>query len=202
MKAAVLLNASAGLLAASEASVTVQRVWEAFQRSQLEAEVQAVRHEDLPAAARRAASSHADIVVLGGGDGTLNTGAAALVGGPKPLGILPLGSLNHFARDLGIPHDLDEAVATIARGRVTEVDVGEVNDRIFLNNSSIGLYPSAVVHREELRHRHREGKRLAMFSACIDVLRRFPSSTSRCKSRIEPSRSRRPSSSSATTAMR
>lgn len=174
MKAVVLLNASAGLLVASEAPITVQRVWDAFQRAHLDAEIQAVRHEGLAAAAQRAATSDADIVVLGGGDGTLNTGAAALAGGPKPLGILPLGSLNHFARDLGIPHDLDEAVATIARGQVTEVDVGEVNDRIFLNNSSIGLYPSAVAQREELRHRRREGKWLAMLTACIEVLRRFP----------------------------
>jgi diacylglycerol kinase family enzyme len=54
------------------------------------------------------------------------------------------------------------------------VDVGEVNGRIFLNNSSIGLYPSAVTHREELRHRHGGGKWPAMFSACVDVVRRFP----------------------------
>jgi diacylglycerol kinase family enzyme len=57
---------------------------------------------------------------------------------------------------------------------VTEVDVGEVNGRIFLNNSSIGLYPSAVAHREELRHRHGGGKWPAMFNACVDVFRRFP----------------------------
>lgn len=174
MKAAVLLNASAGLLAASEAPITVQRVWDAFQRAQLDAEIQAVRHEGLPAAAQRAATSDADVVVLGGGDGTLSTGAAALVGGRKPLGILPLGSLNHFAKDLGIPLDLDAAVATIASGQVMQVDVGEVNDRIFLNNSSIGLYPSAVAQREELRHRRHEGKWLAMLTACIEVLRRFP----------------------------
>ena len=114
------------------------------------------------------------MVVFGGGDGTLSTGAAALLGSHKPLGILPLGSLNHFAKDVGIPLDLDQAVGTIERGYVTEVDVGEVNGRIFLNNSSIGLYPSAVAHREELRHRHGGGKWPAMFNACVDVVRRFP----------------------------
>ncbi len=65
-------------------------------------------------------------------------------------------------------------MGTIERGHVTEVDVGEVNGRIFLNNSSIGLYPSAVAHREELRHRHGGGKWPAMFNACVDVFRRFP----------------------------
>ena len=174
MKAAVILNASAGSIAASEASATVSRVREAFGRSRVEAEILEISHEDLPAAARKAAGSNADVVVLGGGDGTLSTGAAALVGSPKPLGILPLGTLNHFAKDMGIPQDLDQAVATIEQGHVTEVDVGEVNGRIFLNNSSIGLYPSAVSEREELRRRHGEGKWLAMLDACVDVFRRFP----------------------------
>jgi len=174
MKVTVLLNASAGSSAASEAAATVSRVREAFQRARLEGEILAIGQESFPAAARRAAASDADVVVLGGGDGTLGAGAAALVGSHKPLGILPLGTLNHFAKDVGIPLDLDQAVETIERGHVREVDVGEVNGRIFLNNSSIGLYPSAVAQREELRHRHGGGKWPAMFSACVDVFRRFP----------------------------
>ena len=144
MKVAVVLNASAGSTTVSDASATVSRVREAFERTTLEAEVSAISPESFLAAARTAAASDADAVVFGGGDGTLSTGAAALLGSHKPLGILPLGSLNHFARDVGIPLDLDQAVETIERGYVTEVDVGEVNGRIFLNNSSIGLYPSAV----------------------------------------------------------
>ena len=174
MKATVLLNASAGLIAGSEASAMVSRVREAFQRANLEAEILAIGHESIPEAARKAAASDADVVVLGGGDGTLGAGAASLVGGHKPLGILPLGTLNHFAKDVGIPLDLDQAVGTIEQGHVREVDVGEVNGRIFLNNSSIGLYPSAVAHREELRHRHGGGKWPAMLNACVDVFRRFP----------------------------
>ena len=174
MKAAVVLNASAGSIAASEASATASRVREAFERAGVEAAILAISHEGLAAAARRAVASNADVIVLGGGDGTLGTGAAALLGSHKPLGILPFGSLNHFAKDVGIPLDLDQAVGTIEKGYVTEVDVGEVNGRIFLNNSSIGLYPSAVAHREELRHRHGGGKWPAMFNACVDVVRRFP----------------------------
>jgi diacylglycerol kinase family enzyme len=174
MKAAVLLNASAGSTAASETSALVSRVREAFERANLDAEILAIGQEGLPDAARTAAASDADVVVLGGGDGTLRTGAAALLGGQKPLGILPLGTLNHFAKDVGIPLDLDQAVGIIQGGHVEDVDVGEVNGRIFLNNSSIGLYPSAVAQREELRHRHGGGKWPAMFNACVDVFRRFP----------------------------
>jgi diacylglycerol kinase family enzyme len=174
MKATVVLNASAGLVLGSEATATVSRVREAFERARLEAEVLATGQEAFPATVARAAASDADVVVLGGGDGTLSAGAAVLAGGPKPLGILPLGTLNHFAKDVGIPLDLDGAVETIEGGRVTEVDVGEVNGRIFLNNSSVGLYPSAVAHREELRHRHGGGKWPAMFTACWEAFRRFP----------------------------
>jgi diacylglycerol kinase family enzyme len=174
MKVTVLLNASAGMVAASDAATAVSRVREAFGRSSLEAEILAIGHQSFPAAARRTAASNADVVVLGGGDGTLSTGAAALLGSHKPLGILPLGTLNHFARDVGIPLDLDQAVETIERGHVKEVDVGEVNGRVFLNNSSIGLYPAAVAQREELRHRHGGGKWPAMFNACVEVFRRFP----------------------------
>ena len=174
MRATVLLNASAGSSVGSEASAMVARVREAFSRTDLEAEIFAISHDSLPAAAQRAAASNADVVVLGGGDGTLGAGAAALVGSHKPLGVLPLGSFNHFAKDVGIPLDLDQAVETIESGHVTEVDVGAVNERTFLNNSSIGLYPSAVAQREELRHRHGGGKWPAMFNACADVFRRFP----------------------------
>ena len=173
MKATVVLNVSAGKVAASEA-VTVSRVREAFRRTTLEVQILAIGRAGVLEAARRAAASDADVVVLGGGDGTLSMGASALVGGHKPLGILPLGSLNHFAKDVGIPLDLDQAVGTIDGGQVREVDVGEVNGRTFLNNSSIGLYPSAVAQREELRHRSGGGKWPAMFNACVDVFRRFP----------------------------
>jgi YegS/Rv2252/BmrU family lipid kinase len=174
VKAVVLLNAAAGKAVRSEDSALVSRVRQAFDRARVEAEVLALPHDALPEAAMTAAASDADVVVVGGGDGTLNAGAAALVGRPKPLGILPLGTLNHFAKDVGIPLDLEQAVATIAAGHVREVDVGEVNGRIFLNNSSVGLYPSAVAQREELRHRHGGGKWPAMFNACVDVFRRFP----------------------------
>jgi YegS/Rv2252/BmrU family lipid kinase len=173
-KVEVVLNAAAGSLAALEREATLSKARAAFAQVGLEARVVQVGHKDLASAVQSAAESDADVVVVGGGDGTLSTGAAALVGRGKPFGILPLGTLNHFAKDLGIPLDLDQAVSTIAYGDLIEVDVGEVNGHIFLNNSSIGLYPAAVAEREELRHRSGGGKWLAMIRACFDVLRRFP----------------------------
>jgi YegS/Rv2252/BmrU family lipid kinase len=173
-KIEVVLNAAAGSVAALALEAALSKARQAFAQAGLEARVVAVSHSHLTDAVRRAAESDADAVVVGGGDGTLRTGAAALVGSGTPLGILPLGTLNHFAKDLGIPLAFDQAVSTIAQGQVIEVDVGDVNGHIFLNNSSIGLYPAAVAEREELRHRSGGGKWLAMIRACFDVFRRFP----------------------------
>jgi YegS/Rv2252/BmrU family lipid kinase len=123
--------------------------------------------------ARRAASSDAATIVAGGGDGTINAVASALMGTDKMLGVLPLGTLNHFAKDLKIPLDVEKAVATIIEGHAVQVDVGEVNGRIFLNNSSLGLYPS-IVHQREQKQKLGQGKWPAFVWATFGVMRRYP----------------------------
>jgi diacylglycerol kinase family enzyme len=87
--------------------------------------------------------------------------------------VLPLGTLNHFAKDLGIPLELEDAVAVLAQGRVAEVDVAEVNGRVFLNNSSLGLYPEIVQERERQQDRLGRGKWPAFAWACLAALRRY-----------------------------
>ena len=114
-----------------------------------------------------------DIIVAGGGDGTINAVASAMVGNKdKKLGILPLGTLNHFARDVGVPVELEDAVKSIVAGCVKTVDVGEVNGQIFLNNSCLGLYPAMVRLRESLQ---KSGYRKfpALLRASFHVLIRF-----------------------------
>jgi len=123
---------------------------------------------------KQAVEQGCEILVAGGGDGTINTGAQAVIGRDVRLGVLPLGTLNHFAKDLGIPLDLAEAARVITSGRRRAVDVAAVNDRVFVNNSSIGLYPHVVRHRDEMRERLGHGKWLAMFLAIVAVFRRFP----------------------------
>jgi diacylglycerol kinase family enzyme len=106
---------------------------------------------DIAKIAARAVEDRCARLLAAGGDGTLNAVASALVGTETALGILPLGTLNHFAKDLNIPLALRDAVATALDGTALRVDVGEVNGRIFLNNSSLGLYPGLVVQRENLQ---------------------------------------------------
>lgn len=114
------------------------------------------------------------MVVAGGGDGTINAVASVLVDTGMPFGVLPLGTLNHFAKDLNIPIDLDGAIANLAQGRRVKVDVGEVNGQIFLNNSSLGLYPDIVRDREKQQRRLGRGKWMAFGWATVAALRRYP----------------------------
>jgi diacylglycerol kinase family enzyme len=113
-------------------------------------------------------------VVAAGGDGTISAVASHLVGSGKTLGVLPIGTLNHFAKDLRIPLDLPTAVHTTVHGRVMPVDAAEVNGRVFINNSSLGLYPQIVSKREEQQERLGRGKWPAFLWATLHALRRFP----------------------------
>jgi diacylglycerol kinase family enzyme len=123
--------------------------------------------------AQRAAQGDASTIVAAGGDGTINAVAATLVGSDRVLGVLPFGTMNHFAKDLGIPLDLDGAVATITAGHAVRVDVGDVNGHIFVNNASLGLYPR-VIHERERQQRLGWGKWPAYLWAILAVLRRNP----------------------------
>ena len=142
----VLLNP--GAAGAGERNAEIERL---FLAAGCEARVVDLAPGQDPSEAARAASASSSIVVAAGGDGTVSSVAAGLLGTPAILGVLPLGTLNHFARDLHIPFSLENAVSTIAGGRVGRIDVGHVNDRVFVNNSSIGIYPGIVEAREELR---------------------------------------------------
>jgi diacylglycerol kinase family enzyme len=113
-------------------------------------------------------------MVAAGGDGTVSSVADALSGTPTALGVVPAGTLNHFAKDLGIPLDLGAAVRAIAAGRRASVDVGVVNGRAFVNNASLGLYPKLVEEREKQQRRFGHSKRTAMLWAALAVLRRPP----------------------------
>ncbi|HMC16986.1 MAG TPA: diacylglycerol kinase family protein, partial [Albitalea sp.] len=128
----------------------------------------------IDAAVRRALAADCGVVVAGGGDGTLGCVAGPLVGRGVALGVLPLGTLNHFARDLGIPLEPEAALATIADGNIHAVDVADVNGRFFLNNSSLGLYPEIVHERELQQARLGRGKWPAFAWATLAALRRYP----------------------------
>ena len=167
----VLINRGGG--AASADPKIGDKAAAALQAAGIDADVQMIDGGDCAVQCRAAAERGDELVIVGGGDGTISAAASALIGTKTLLGILPLGTLNHFARDLGIPTDLGEAAKLIAARNVREVDVAEMNDRIFINNSAIGLYPLMVMDRDLQRKRLGRSKKLAMIVASARTIARF-----------------------------
>lgn len=166
-----ILNASAGTHQAEQVRDTLAAL---FARHGAAANIVLTRGgAGLVEAARRAVAEGGDQpIVAGGGDGTLNAVAGVLAGTGRVFGVLPLGTLNHFAKDLGIPLELEAAVATLFHGTVARVDVGEVNGQIFLNNSSLGIYPALVREREALQ-RGGASKWVAFARALVSISWRY-----------------------------
>ncbi len=124
--------------------------------------------EQSAVALRRAVSDGAPRVLVAGGDGTLASAAAVLAGTGTALAVLPAGTLNHFARDHGIPDDPEEALRLAEHGRVQRVDVGYLNDQLFLGTSSVGAYVRFVRTRDRLERYL--GYRLASVAAGLRIL--------------------------------
>src|SRR5438270_11316964 len=167
----VLLNRGGGAVAA-DPKIT-DKVAEALTKAGIKPDVQLIAGDACEVRCKALAERGAALVIVGGGDGTISAAASALVGTETRLGILPLGTLNHFARDLRIPTNLDDASKLIAERPERRVDVAEMNDRVFINNSALGLYPLLVVDRDSQRKRLGRPKALAMAIATVRTLLRF-----------------------------
>lgn len=164
MEAAVILNRSKGDRGEVAAALSAVGV---------AATVEAVDGDAIRDRAEAAVRGGAKLVIVGGGDGSVSSAAQAVTGSGAALGILPLGTLDHLARDLGIPTTLQESVKVIASGRARPIDVAEVNGRTFVNNAAIGLYPLMVIDREAQQDRLGRSKRLAVLVASLRTLMRF-----------------------------
>jgi diacylglycerol kinase family enzyme len=168
----VILNATAGSGSPRDQAQTIEQQ---LRQRGLDAHATLVYSgEDILASASKALETGARIVIAGGGDGTVSAVASRLVDTGVPMGVLPLGTLNHFAKDLGVPLEIDRALDVVAHGHVMAVDAAEVNGRVFINNSSLGLYPDLVRDREAQRRRLGRGKWMALAAACLHATRRYP----------------------------
>lgn len=167
----VIVNRNGG--AAAKMGDMVAGVLEkAFAQAGATVRVAALDGKQIPEAIKAVARSGR--VIVAGGDGTAAGAAQILAGSDTELGLLPLGTLNHLARDIGIPVDLGEAAEVAANGQPVAIDVGEVNGQVFVNNASIGLYPLMVRKREGLRRAKGWPKWLSTLPAAFAVLERLP----------------------------
>ena len=166
----VIINAGSGSVMQE---ATSQQLRDLFLELGVKAAIHLAKSGAEVASLATGAVERSDIIVAGGGDGTVSTVAIEVAKAGKTLGVLPLGTLNNFSKDIGIPQDISGAVSTIATGDIKVIDLGEVNGRTFINNSSIGLYPRIVLRREE-HQRLGRGKWNAAFWAALQMFRLSP----------------------------
>lgn len=133
---------------------------------------QSRRGSDLPGLAKQVAGEGFDLVIAAGGDGTQSAVAGALTGTGVAMGVLPGGTFNYFARDLGVGETIEDALATLKDARLEPVDVGDVNGLIFLNNVSLGAYPQILKTREGVYERWGRS-RIAAYWSVLVALRRL-----------------------------
>jgi diacylglycerol kinase family enzyme len=164
----VLINRRAG----KHDAASVDQVADAFRTAGAHVDIRVVDGSSLAAEAAGAIARGSTVVVAAGGDGTVGAVASALVGTGVALGVLPLGTLNHFAKDVGIPTDPGEAARAIVTGRTTLVDVGHLNGRSFVNNASVGMYARLIAERAAMQRLGR-GKWIAHGLAAVRVWRRY-----------------------------
>ena len=167
---AVILNRGSG----SQTDATRGELTRLFAGYGIDVDIFAVgQGESIADLVRTAIANGAETIVAGGGDGTVSSVATEVLKANKTLGVLPLGTLNNFSKDLAIPQELEQAVEVIAGGLTSKIDVGEVNGSYFINNSSLGLYPRIVRHREAQQRLGRGKWRSALWAA-LRVFKRSP----------------------------
>lgn len=172
MKAIVVLNSGAGSLTGERATqFSFDTLRDTLARNGIAAELAETGSNTILDTLRAAIARRPAALVVGGGDGTISAAAGVLANTEIALGVLPLGTLNHFAHDLHLPEDWRAAAQLISPSRARLVDVAEVNGRVFINNCSLGSYAEAVQRRDALRQDKGHRKMFAMLLASIAVFR-------------------------------
>ena len=164
----LLLNARSG----SARADTADLLRKAFEENGHTATIDSDDETPLAERCRRAVESPARVIVAAGGDGTVTAVAEALLDTDKTLAILPLGTANLLARDLGLPLDAAEWVTALETMTVRKIDVGEVNGRIFLHKVVIGTIPGIAAAREQIRDRSDLGALLGFLGHFVRRLKR------------------------------
>ena len=158
MRFVAVLNRDGGALRTLDLDAFAGRMRETLEAAGHSIQIEIVAGKELERALDKAASGRADVVLAGGGDGTVSAAAARLMDSKKALAILPAGTMNLFARSLGIPLTLDEAVKSFADGAVKSVDVASANGRPFVHQFSIGMHAKLVHLRSKMDFASRLGK--------------------------------------------
>jgi diacylglycerol kinase family enzyme len=175
MRFAVVLNRDGGTLRTLDMATFSARLEELLQEVGHTVEIALCPGAELCGAIDRAvASEDADVVMVGGGDGTASAAAARLMGKPKALAVLPAGTMNLFARSLGIPLDLEAAIKAHALGKKRQVDIATANGQPFVHQFSLGMHAKLVRLRDDMSFNSRLSKIRASTRAAVDALLQPP----------------------------
>jgi diacylglycerol kinase family enzyme len=175
MKFAAVLNRGGGTLKTTDLSAFCDRMRETLEAAGHSVVIDVVEGDEIAAALDKAVATRGiDVVLAGGGDGTISAAAARLMGKKKALAILPAGTMNLFARGLGIPQSLDGAVQAFAEGEVVAVDMASANGQPFVHQFSIGMHAKMVQLREKMDFGSRLGKMSASARAAWTTINNPP----------------------------
>jgi diacylglycerol kinase family enzyme len=163
----VIMNRDSG--AANKAPLLAE-IETAFAAYGWQVEPVLVGRRDLRSRAQQTVAQAPGAIVVAGGDGTINTVASACVKAGRPLGLVPAGTFNYVARNLGVPTEVSQAVSVIVNRQVRRVDIGEINGRIFLNNAGFGLYAQMLERREHDKRRFGRNRLVAFCSGIRSLL--------------------------------
>ena len=175
MRFTAVLNRDGGTLRTTDLTAFAGRIRDILEGAGHQLEIEIVDPEGIGPALDRAARGRADVVIAGGGDGTISAAAAALMGKDKALAVLPAGTMNLFARSLGIPPSLEQAVEAFADGGIRAVDMASANGRPFVHQFSIGMHAKMVDMRDSMEFSSRWGKLRASFKAALATVLDPPS---------------------------
>ena len=175
MRFIAVLNRDGGTLRTTDLDAFSSRMAQTLEKAGHRVDIERVPGKEIETALSKAAASHADVLLAGGGDGTISAAAAVLMGKKKALAILPAGTMNLFARGLGIPLPLDAAVEAFASGKIRPVDVASANGRVFVHQFSVGMHAKMVDMRDQMQFASRLGKMRASLRAALTTVLDPPS---------------------------
>jgi diacylglycerol kinase family enzyme len=173
MKIGAVINATAGTLSPAAAEQRLQDIKKHLEPWVEPGWLAVVSGQQVAKEIERLKARGLEVLVIGGGDGSISTAAQLLADTGIGLAILALGTRNHFARDLGVPLEPAEAIGLLDRMQVHAIDLGEVNGHVFINNATLGPYPRLVAEREQTMQARGWQKWQANIAAVLRVLRRI-----------------------------
>lgn len=171
MRVCAILNRGGGTLRTTDLDAYEKHLRDAFTEAGHDLEINVVDGKDLIKALKKAADNpDSEVILAGGGDGTISAAADIIAHSDKALAVIPAGTMNLFARSLGIPLDIWEAAPLLANGKMREGDIASANGRHFIHQFSVGMQPRMVRERERAHYNSRFGKILASTRATFNMM--------------------------------